>query len=251
LDQPKVYEFAKEIGIETLALMDKIRKWDLPIKSHMAELSPENIEQIRAKLDEESSAGKKKRKKKVTKKKTAKKAATKKATSKKTTGKKTTTTRKVAVKKAVAAKPSLDHDEVSRITAMNLEAIAKDIDRQMKMLAEIDTRVLIAKDQLADFQETIQAKISAFQERNTNKPAGTRKDLVTSIRETRDEAAKIIKDSKAIHDTYDSAVKYFEKGRVAALKEAKKAEVMLIEKLHKIEAKVLEKAKEIKKSVKK
>lgn len=81
MNQPKVYEFAKEIGIETLALMDKFRKWDFPIKSHMAELSPEAIEQIRARLDEEKAGG-------------AKKAATKKVTKK-----------KVAAKKTVAAAP--------------------------------------------------------------------------------------------------------------------------------------------------
>jgi translation initiation factor IF-2 len=87
LNQPKVFEFAKEIGIETLVLMDKIRKWDLPVKSHMAELSPEVIDQIRDRLDEESGA-KKKAKKKTTKKKVAtKKAATKKTTKKKTTKK--------------------------------------------------------------------------------------------------------------------------------------------------------------------
>ena len=159
--------------------------------------------------------------------------------------------KKPAAKKAVTNKPSLDHDEVSKISAKSLETLAMDIDRQMKMLAEIDTRVIIAKDQLADFQEMIQAKINTFQERNANKPAGQHKDLMTSIRETRDEASKIIKDSKAINDTYESAVKYFEKGRVAALKEAKKAELILVKQLHKIEAQMLKKAGEIKKNIKK
>ena len=179
----------------------------------------------------------------------SKKPAVKKSASKKTAARKTAV-KKAAVKKVVTNKPSLDHDEVSRISAKNLETMAMDIDRQMKMLAEIDTRVIIAKDQLADFQEMIQAKINVFQERNANKPEGNNKDLMTSIRETRDEASKIIKDSKAIHDTYESAVKYFEKGRVAALKEAKKAEIVLVKKLHEVEAKMLKKAGEFKKSIK-
>jgi translation initiation factor IF-2 len=80
----KVFEFAKEIGIETLTLMDKIRKWDLPIKSHMADLSPDTIEQIRLKLDEEANGKKKAIKKKATKKKAAAKKATSKKASKKT-----------------------------------------------------------------------------------------------------------------------------------------------------------------------
>jgi hypothetical protein len=189
------------------------------------------------------------KKKSASKKTAVKKTASKKTTSKKTAARKTTV-KKVAVKKADTSKPSLDYDEVSEISAKNLKTLAMDIDRQMKMLAEIDTRVIIAKDQLADFQENIQAKISAFQERNANKPAGSQNDLMTSIRETRDEASKIIKDSKAIHDTYESAVKYFEKGRVAALKEGKKAEIVLVKKLHEVEAKMLKKAGEINKKIK-
>ena len=179
----------------------------------------------------------------------SKRPAVKKPASKKSAARKTTA-KKAAVKKTVASKPSLDHDEVSKISAKNLETLAMDIDRQMKMLAEVDTRVIIAKDQLADFQGMIQAKIKAFQERDVNKPAGKHKDLMTSIRDTRDEASKIIKNSKAIHDTYESAVKYFEKGRVTALREAKKAEVVLVEKLHEVEARMLKKAGEINKSIK-
>ena len=179
----------------------------------------------------------------------SKRPAVKKSASKKSAARKTTA-KKAAVKKTVSSKPSLDHDEVSKISAKNLETLAMDIDRQMKMLAEVDTRVIIAKDQLADFQEMIQVKIKAFQEGDVNKPAGKHKDLMTSIRSTRDEASKIIKDSKAIHDTYESAVKYFEKGRVTALREAKKAEVVLVKKLHEVEARMLKRAGEINKSIK-
>ena len=179
----------------------------------------------------------------------SKRPAVKKSASKKSAARKTTA-KKAAVKKTVSSKPSLDHDEVSEISAKNLETLAMDIDRQMKMLAEVDTRVIIAKDQLAGFQEMIQVKIKAFQEGDVNKPAGKHKDLMTSIRDTRDEASKIIKDSKAIHDTYESAVKYFEKGRVTALREAKKAEVVLVKKLHEVETRMLKKAGEINKSIK-
>ena len=50
MSNPKVFEFAKEIGMTPLALMDKIREWNLPIKSHMAELDPQVLEQIKIKL---------------------------------------------------------------------------------------------------------------------------------------------------------------------------------------------------------
>ncbi|WP_415064034.1 translation initiation factor IF-2 [Bdellovibrio sp.] len=50
MSNPKVFEFAKEIGMTPLALMDKIREWHLPVKSHMAELDPDVLEQIKIKL---------------------------------------------------------------------------------------------------------------------------------------------------------------------------------------------------------
>jgi translation initiation factor IF-2 len=50
VSNPKVFEFAKEVGMTPLALMDKIREWNLPVKSHMAELEPVVLEQIKIKL---------------------------------------------------------------------------------------------------------------------------------------------------------------------------------------------------------
>ncbi len=56
MSNPKVFEFAKEIGLTPLALMDKIREWHLPIKSHMAELDIELMAVIRSRLSEASLA---------------------------------------------------------------------------------------------------------------------------------------------------------------------------------------------------
>lgn len=128
MNQPKVFEFAKEIGIETLVLMDKIRKWDLPVKSHMAELSPDVIDQIRERLEEESGAKKKKTKKKITKKASTKKASTKKATAtKKTTKKKVTkkaATAKTATKKTTTAKKKTTKKTVIRRKKSEVEELA-------------------------------------------------------------------------------------------------------------------------------
>jgi hypothetical protein len=189
-------------------------------------------------------------KKPVAKKPAAKKAATKKPAVKNPAAKKTAA-KKIAVKKPAVNKPSFDQDEVNRISAKNLQAVAMDIDRQMKLLAEIDTRVLIAKDQLAEFQEMIHAKISNFQNKSAGKQTENHKDIMSSIRETRDEATRLIKDSKAIQDTYESVVKHLEKGRVVAMKEAKKAELAFMKKLHEVEARMLKKAGEFKKNLKK
>lgn len=46
----KFFELAKEIGITPLALMDKIKEWNLPIKNHLEEIEPEMVEQIFAML---------------------------------------------------------------------------------------------------------------------------------------------------------------------------------------------------------
>src|SRR4051794_11739532 len=72
MNQPKVFEFAKELGLETLALMDKIREWKMPVKNHMAELDADLIQEIRSRLLAESTSKSGAQKKaKTTKKKAA------------------------------------------------------------------------------------------------------------------------------------------------------------------------------------
>jgi translation initiation factor IF-2 len=75
LSNPKVFEFAKELGMTPLALMDKIREWQLPIKSHMAEIEPEVLAQIKIKLSGGKSSDDAKPKKATTRKAPAKKVA--------------------------------------------------------------------------------------------------------------------------------------------------------------------------------
>ncbi len=76
MSNPKVFEFAKEVGMTPLALMDKIREWNLPVKSHMAELEPSVLEQIKIKLSGGGTSSEEaKPKKAATRKAPAKKAA--------------------------------------------------------------------------------------------------------------------------------------------------------------------------------
>lgn len=126
MSQPKVYEFAKEIGVETLALMDKIREWELPVKSHMAALDDETISEIKSRLKAEEAAksGKKKKKatkkKKVAKKKTAKKTASSTSTDdKKVVRKKTKKIirRKAATKQAQAEEEARKAEEAKQAAA--------------------------------------------------------------------------------------------------------------------------------------
>ncbi len=69
MSNPKVFEFAKEIGMTPLALMDKIKEWQIPVKNHMAELEPELLEMLKTKLSGPAkSASEEKPKKTVAKK---------------------------------------------------------------------------------------------------------------------------------------------------------------------------------------
>jgi len=103
--QPKVFEFAKEIGVETLALMDKIREWKLPVRSHMATLDEGMQTEIRNRLAAANAAASeeaaKAKRKAVRSKKAAEAAAgaTPATTDKK---EKKTAVKKTAVKKAAA-----------------------------------------------------------------------------------------------------------------------------------------------------
>ncbi len=125
MSQPKVYEYAKELGMETIALMDKIKKWKLPVKSHMAALSDDLIDQIQAQLKAEmeksTTTTKKKTKKKVAKKKTAKKKVAKKKVSKIAKP----VTRTSAPEKEAAKKTVTKKRRVIRRKAGEAEALAE------------------------------------------------------------------------------------------------------------------------------
>ncbi len=103
MSQLRVFEFAKEIGIETLNLMDKLREWEIPVKNHMASLDSETIELIRNKLDEEKKSQAVKKKPATRKKAVAKKVEkTEAPVAKKTVAKKAVgTVKKTAEKRTV------------------------------------------------------------------------------------------------------------------------------------------------------
>lgn len=125
MSQPRVFEFAKEIGMETLALMDKIKEWDLPVKNHMASLSDDLIAEIKTRLNEKEASEPKTKKKASKKKATTKKASTTKASStKKTTKKAAGTTKKKATKKATASAAPVSVKKASKVVTKKTAAAA-------------------------------------------------------------------------------------------------------------------------------
>lgn len=139
VSQPKVFEFAKEIGMSPLALMDKIREWKLPVRSHMAVLEPEVLDEIKTRLKGENEAtdapAKKTKKKAAAKKKTAK--ATKASSAAGGTAKKKVTKKaaaadgagkKVVVKKAakvVIRRKADEEEEAAQLAAQEAAEAAR------------------------------------------------------------------------------------------------------------------------------
>jgi len=135
VNQLKVFEFAKEIGVETLVLMDKIREWKLPVRSHMAILDEAMMSEIRTRLqavDEEAKPKKKTVRKKAAEgeapaaapkakasatKKVAPKATAAKATATKTATAKASTARAPAMKAATVAPDEALAAEAARASA--------------------------------------------------------------------------------------------------------------------------------------
>ncbi len=211
MDQPKVYEFAKEIGIETLVLMDKIRKWDLPIKSHMAELSQDDIAQIKDKLSEEENKGKKKTtKKKTAKKKVAKKAATKKATKKKTTKKAasaTADTAKKTTKKKTKKKTVIRRKKEDVVKKVAAEVTEEAVEETLKASA-VETPQPVVEKEVETPVEVQQAA-----------PVEVEAPVVEAPKEEKEApAAKEVVDEKSAPSARKREVKMTEGGPVSGVK---------------------------------
>jgi translation initiation factor IF-2 len=111
VSNPTVIEFAKEIGMPPLALMDKIKEWGLPVKNHMAELEPEVLEQVKAKLNAPAVEAVEAK---------PKKAATRKAPAKKTSevaGPTIVTTKSVRKEAEAKATKKAEVDEAAKVAA--------------------------------------------------------------------------------------------------------------------------------------
>jgi translation initiation factor IF-2 len=153
LNQTKVFEFAKEVGIETLALMDKIREWKLPIKSHMATLDDQLMTEIRTRLEGEGATKEKPKKggAKTATRKAAPKAAPKAAAPK-------TETAKVAAPPA-ARKKVVKKDTEENLTAKKTTGVIR---RKAGEKAEAEAAELREAEELLN-QEALAAQAASEQ----------------------------------------------------------------------------------------
>ena len=157
-------------------------------------------------------------------------------------------------KKTLAKQSSTEVGDSAR---ENMQQAANAIDDQMKYIANIDTRMLIAMDTLSEFQETLQQKSKEFQEKNTKaakrawesakRSLDNHHEIIDDFKAKRQQAMDSLKENKTLHETYESIVEHMERGKKVAIQEAKKAEEKFMKQLHKIEQQMLKKAEQIKK----
>ncbi|WP_413587264.1 translation initiation factor IF-2 [Bdellovibrio sp. HCB274] len=186
MSNPKVFEFAKEIGMTPLALMDKIREWNLPIKSHMAELDPQVLEQIKIKLgggDKPAEEAK------------PKKAATRKAPAKKV----------AAAAEAEAAATAAPAKVIRRKTkeeAAPVEAKAKviskpEVEEEAETEAPKTTRVVVKKPAAAAKEEAVEPTPAVVEEKLVAKPEPTPAPAAAPVVEAKVEAPAPVKTEAA------------------------------------------------------
>jgi translation initiation factor IF-2 len=98
----RVYELAKELGIESKDALERLQGLGVDVSSNFQAVDPDDAERLKASLGDKKAPAKKATKKKAAKKTTKKKAAAKKTTKKKAAKKKET--KKKATKKKAAKK---------------------------------------------------------------------------------------------------------------------------------------------------
>lgn len=149
MSNPKVFEFAKEIGMTPLALMDKIKEWHLPVKNHMAELDPTVLETIKTKLAESD---------KETSEEKPKKPAARKSASAKTSAGKTT---RASSKKAPPAPPVAENAKTVTKQKRTTKTAVKTVRRTAKAdggTDEVDATVSAAEQAAKSSSSVIRRK---------------------------------------------------------------------------------------------
>lgn len=153
MSNPKVFEFAKEIGMTPLALMDKIKEWQIPVKNHMAELEPEVLQVIKTKLASGDKPAVDEKPKKTATRKTA--TTAKKETGEATPAKKTTVTRTTTVTKA-GTKAAAPVAEAPAATAAKSPVIRRKTKEAEPVQAEETKAKVISKPEVvAEKQEPV------------------------------------------------------------------------------------------------
>ncbi len=160
---PKVFEFAKELGMSTIDLMDKLKQWGIPVKNHMVELDKAAVLKIQNMMEEEKQAPKKKAKKKTqVKKRASKKKVSKKKVSKKKVSKKTAPKKKASPRKKVTSKP-ISSSLKKKVRAKTV------IRRKASVMAEVKEAEQKAKEEKVKKAEDAASRAQSTELKSTEK----------------------------------------------------------------------------------
>jgi len=173
VSNPKVFEFAKEIGMTPLALMDKIKEWQLPIKNHMAELSPDMMAQLKLKLNpvaEQSGEDK------------PKKTATRKAAPKSTVAKK-------SVESSAAAAATDVKTPVIRRKTKEVEAA---IEQKARVISKPEVQVEVATEVTVD-EPVIQVTAAVVHDTPVQSNLNLKSSIENKVESTPAGAATVVK----------------------------------------------------------
>ncbi|MBK9293325.1 MAG: translation initiation factor IF-2 [Oligoflexia bacterium] len=197
----KVFELAKQMGMETMRLMDKLREFKIPVKSHMAELNEDLLKQIQDRFEEE------KQKLQATKK-PAKTTRTKKAVASvetatpkvaKAATKATASDKKPTTKKASAASAKVSRTVIRRKAGVAEEA-AEPVLEEKQVLAEQTQEPAKAekpKPGTAQVISRIDLKTTTGKSIDERRPQGVEQQRKSSSEEEpnfdREEMGKLIK----------------------------------------------------------
>lgn len=199
----KVFEYAKELGMTPLALMDKIREWQLPVKSHMSELNPEMMTAIKEKMSEADKPAAAPAKKAAARKKpaatAAAKTATKTAKAPKAAAKPTTTKSKAAAAAAAAASetveakgkasPTVVRRKAKTAEETKAEEAAAAAELAATEAAEAAEAAEIAAAQAADDEAAAQEVAKAAEAQMKAQAAAAEKEASAKAKATADTAA--------------------------------------------------------------
>ncbi len=169
MSNPKVFEFAKEIGMTPLALMDKIKEWQIPVKNHMAELEPEVLQVLKTKLADGEKTSVDEKSKKTSARKPA--STVKKETGEASPVKKVAVTRTTTVAKAgtkmaapVVESPAAVSAKSPVIRRKTKEAEPVQVEETKAKIISKPPEVVVEKVELAQEVEAVPVKEASFKE---------------------------------------------------------------------------------------
>jgi len=168
----KVYELAKELEIDSISLIDKLKNIDIKVKSHMSSLSVEEIEKARSALTAKTA-------KKRTSTKTKKKVATK---TKKVVTKKKVTKKETAVNKEEEKSASPTNQKKMIIRRRSSETKAEEATQASPQKEKSNQSVYDSQETVTTPESTQETKVETQDPKETTGKTAEQKRFLTTTK---------------------------------------------------------------------